>query len=127
MLKLVLNLSTLCVHVFHGPRTNLPLYNQDVWSTKLGVLIAILCTMTKRTEPWQQGLKTDRRAVRVYDSNSKIAQHANQFGHSMDYDQATIVDKARDNHKRRHAKIAHNSRHSTLPIPTIVRFSLVCF
>ena len=42
----------------------------------------------------------DRRAVRVCDSNSKIAQHANQFGHSMDFDRTTIVDKARDYHRR---------------------------
>ena len=35
MLKLVLNLSTLCMHDSHGPRTNAPPYNQDVWSTKL--------------------------------------------------------------------------------------------
>ena len=31
--------------------------------------------------------------------NSKIAQHANQFGHNMDFDHATIVDKAVDHHK----------------------------
>ena len=31
--------------------------------------------------------------------NSKIAQHANQFGHNMDFDHATIVDKAVDYHK----------------------------
>ena len=41
-------------------------------------------------------MKTAARAVRVCDSNSKIVQHSNQFGHSIDFDQATIVDKARD-------------------------------
>ena len=62
--KLVLNLLTLCVHASHCPRTNDPLYNQDVWSTKLGVLIAILCTMGKRTELWQQGSKnTEEQSV----------------------------------------------------------------
>ena len=30
ILKLVSNLSTLCAHASHGPRTNLPLYNPDV-------------------------------------------------------------------------------------------------
>ena len=45
-------------------------------------------------------IKERRRAVRVGDNNSKIAQYANQFGHSIDFDQATIVDKAHDYHKR---------------------------
>ena len=45
-------------------------------------------------------LKEHRRAVRVGDSNSKIAQHANQFVHSIDFDHATIVDKARNFHER---------------------------
>ena len=44
--------------------------------------------------------KEHRRAVRVCERNSKIAQHANQFGHSMDFDRTTIVDKARDYHRR---------------------------
>ena len=36
-----------------------------------------------------------KRAVRVGDNNSKVAQHANQFVHSMDFDHATVVDRAR--------------------------------
>ena len=64
MLELVLNLSTLYVHASHDSRTNLPLYNLEVPATKLGVLIAILCTMDKQKKPCQQGLKnTEHHAV----------------------------------------------------------------
>ena len=35
-------------------------------------------------------IKEHRRAFRVGDNNSKILQHANQFGHSIDFDQATM-------------------------------------
>ena len=47
-------------------------------------------------------LKEHRRPVRVGDNNSKLAQHANQFGHSTDFDHPTIVhvDKARNFHER---------------------------
>ena len=43
------------------------------------------------------GLETEehKRAVRVGDNNSKVAQHANQFVHSIDFDHATTVDRAR--------------------------------
>jgi len=37
---------------------------------------------------------------RVGDSNSKVAQHANQFGHDIEFNHTTVVDKARDCHKR---------------------------
>ena len=40
-------------------------------------------------------LKEHRRAVWVGDDNSKIAQHANQLVHSIDFDHTTIIDKAR--------------------------------
>ena len=43
-------------------------------------------------------LKEHKRAVRVGDNNSKVAQHANQFVHSIDFDPATIV--ARNFHER---------------------------
>ena len=46
-------------------------------------------------------IKEHSRAVRVCDSNSKIAEHANQFGHSMDFNHTTIIDKAQDYRKRR--------------------------
>ena len=55
-------------------------------------------------------IKEHRRAVRVGDNNSKIAQHANQFGHSIDFDRATIVDKARDYHKRLFLEAWHSLR-----------------
>ena len=45
-------------------------------------------------------LKEHKRAVRVGDNNSKVAQHANQFGHSIDFNHATIVDKAHNFHER---------------------------
>ena len=45
-------------------------------------------------------LKEHKRAVRVGDNNSKIAQHANQFAHNIGFDHATIVDKARNFHER---------------------------
>ena len=44
------------------------------------------------------------------DPNSKTAQHANQFGHSIDFDQATIVDKAREYHKRLFLEAWHSLR-----------------
>ena len=43
-------------------------------------------------------IKEHRRAACVCENNSKIAQH--RFGHSIDFEQATIVDKAWDYHKR---------------------------
>ena len=55
-------------------------------------------------------IKEHRRAVRVGDNNSKIAQHANQFGHSIDFDQATIVNKARDYPKRLFLEAWHSLR-----------------
>ena len=44
----------------------------------------------------ETGLKEHKRAVRFVDNNSKVAQHANQFGHGIDFNHATIVDKARN-------------------------------
>ena len=41
-------------------------------------------------------LKEHRRAVRVQDNNSKVAQHANQFVHGINFDHVTIVDKSRN-------------------------------
>ena len=55
-------------------------------------------------------LSEHRRTVRVCDSNFKIARHANQFGHNMDFDQATIVDKAADYHKRLFLEAWHSRR-----------------
>ena len=62
--------------------------------------------------------------VRVCDGNSEIAQHANQFGHNMDFDLATIVDKAADYHKRLfleawHSKRDQNAGNEHIDIPDI--------
>ena len=57
-------------------------------------------------------LKEHRRAVRVGDNNSKIAQHANQFVHSIDFDHATIVDKARNFHERLFLEAWYSQRDS---------------
>ena len=48
----------------------------------------------------QTRIKEHKRAVRVCESNSKVAQHANEFSHHMDFDQATILGKVTDYHKR---------------------------
>ena len=40
-------------------------------------------------------LKEHKRAVQ----NSKVAQHANQFGHDIDCDLVTVVEKTRGYHK----------------------------
>ena len=45
-------------------------------------------------------LKEHKIVVWVGDNNSKVAQHANQFGHSIDFNHAIIVNKARSFHKR---------------------------
>ena len=65
-------------------------------------------------------IKEHRRAVRVGDSNSKIAQHANQVGHSMDFDHTTIVDKARD-YPRRHSQGDQNAGNEHIEIPDIYK------
>ena len=51
-------------------------------------------------------------------------QHANQFGHSIDFDQATIVDKARDYHKRLFLEAWHalgdgNATNEPIDVPGI--------
>ena len=55
--------------------------------------------MDRLTEPWKQGKKNINRVVQVGDNNSKVAQHVNQFIHSIDFEHATIVDKARNFHE----------------------------
>ena len=67
-------------------------------------------------------LSEHRRAVCVCDGNSKIAQHANQFGHYVDFDHATIVDNAVDYHKRLfleawHSKRGQNAGNEHIEIP----------
>ncbi|KAL9986002.1 hypothetical protein ACROYT_G000055 [Oculina patagonica] len=55
-------------------------------------------------------IKEHQRAVRVCDKNSKIAQHANTFGHDMDFNHAAVVDKAGDYHKRLFLEAWHSQR-----------------
>ena len=57
-------------------------------------------------------LKEHKRAVRVGDNNSKVAQHANQFVHSIDFDHATIVDRARNFHERLFLEAWYSQRDS---------------
>ena len=73
----------------------------------------------KKVKKLETTIKEHRRAVVVGDSNSikdnttresKIAQHANQFGHSIDFGQATIFDEARNYHKRRFLEAWHSQR-----------------
>lgn len=58
----------------------------------------------------QTRIKEHKRAVRVCDSNSKVAQHANKYNHNMDFDQATIVDRATEYHKRLFLEAWHSLR-----------------
>ena len=48
--------------------------------------------------------------VRVGDNNSKVAQHMNQFVHSIDFDHVTIVDKACNFHKGLFLKAWYSQR-----------------
>ena len=57
-------------------------------------------------------LKEHKRAVRVGDNNSKVAQHVNQFVHSTDCDHATIVDRARNFHERLFLEAWYSQRDS---------------
>ena len=59
-------------------------------------------------------LKEHKRAVRVGDNNSKVAQHANQFGHSIDFNHATIVDKARNFQERLFLKAWYSQRENNV-------------
>ena len=55
-------------------------------------------------------IKERKIAIRVCDSDSKIAEHANQCGHNIDFDQATIVDKVQYYHKRFFLEAWHSQR-----------------
>ena len=55
-----------------------------------------------------------RREVRDCDSNLKIAQHANHFGHSMDFDHTTIVDKAQNYDRRLFLEAWHSQRNQNV-------------
>lgn len=73
--------------------------------------------------------KEHQRAVRVANSNSKVAQCANQFGHNMDFDHAIIVDKAKDYRKRLFPEAWHSERdpnagNERIEIPAIYKSSV---
>ncbi len=55
-------------------------------------------------------IKEHQTAVRVCDTNSKIALHANKFGHDMDFNHAAVVDKSGDYHKRLFLEAWHSQR-----------------
>ena len=57
-------------------------------------------------------LKEHKRAVRVGDNNSKVAQHAIQFVNSIDFDHAIIVDRARNFHERLFLEAWYSQRDS---------------
>ena len=55
-----------------------------MWSTKIGFFDRNFVYYGKTDRALATRIEERRRAVRVCDSNSKMAQHANQFGHSID-------------------------------------------
>ena len=57
-------------------------------------------------------LKEHNRAVRVGDNNSKVAQHANQCIHSIDFAHATTVDRAHNFHERLFLEAWYSQRDS---------------
>ena len=84
---------------FPRPKDKPTLRSRDV-VYKVGCVDCNFVYYGQRDRALETRLKEHRRAVRVGDNNSKIAQHANQFVHSIDFDHATIVDKARNFHER---------------------------
>ena len=82
-------------------------FSPDVWYTKLIALTVTMFTMVKPTELQL----VESKNTEVCDSNSNIAQNANQFGHSMpDFDHTTIIDKARYYHNRLFLEAWHSQR-----------------
>ena len=57
-------------------------------------------------------LQEHKRAVRVGDNNFKVAQHANQFVHSIDFHHVTIVDQARKFSRETFSRGWHSQRDS---------------
>ena len=96
-LKWVTNLSMFCVQVSRDQRTNPLPCSVEVLFTGWPALIAISYTMDRLTEPWKQGSKNIKGRFGLETTTPKFrAQHANQFVHSIDFDHATIVDRARN-------------------------------
>ena len=77
-------------------------------------------------------LKEHKRAVRVGDNNSKVAQHANQFVHNIDFDHATIVDRAGNFQERLFLEAWYSQRDSNagnehIDIPDVYRAAVVSY
>ena len=68
------------------------------------------CLLWKTDRALQTRIKEHKRAVCVCESNSKVAQHANEFNHNMDFYQATSVDRVTDYHKRVFLEAWHSLR-----------------
>ena len=64
-------------------------------------------------------LKEHKRAVRVGDNNSRVAHHANQFVHSIDFDHATIVHRARNFHETWYSQRDDNAGNEHVDIPDV--------
>ena len=101
-----------CVHVSQVQRTNPPALQCR------GVVYRVACVdcnfvyYGQTDRALETRLKEHKRAVRVGDNNSKVAQHANQFVHSIDFDHATIVDRARNFHERLFLEAWYSQRDS---------------
>ena len=107
MLNLVLNLSTLRAR-YPRPKDKPSALQSRCVVFKIGCSDCNFVYYGQTDRALAIRIKEHRRAVG--DSNSKIAQHANHFGHSIDFDQATIVGKARDYHKRLFFEAWHSLR-----------------
>ena len=89
-----------CVHVSWVQRTNPPALQCR------GVVYRVACVdcnfvyYGQTDRALETRLKERKRAVQVGDNNSKVAQHANQFFHSIDFDHATTVGRARNFHEK---------------------------
>ena len=112
-LKWVTNLSMFCVHVSRDQRTNPLPCSVEVLFTGWPALIAISYTKDRLTEPWKQGSKNIKGRFGLETTTPKFrAQHANQFVHSIDFDHATIVDRARNFHEKLFLEAWYSQRDS---------------
>ena len=126
MLKWVSNLAMFCARVSRDQRTNLLLCSAEVLFTRSAASCIIEIYYGQTDRALETRLKQHKRAVRVGDNNSKIAQHANQFVHNIDFDHATIVFGIRKVTTTRETNILL-SRMSTKPSCKHARLLLVAF
>ena len=74
-------------------------------------------------------VKEHKRAICIFDQNSKIAQHVNEHQHNMDFDNIEIVDRANNYHKRLFLDAWHflrdpNAGNDHIDIPNI--YTSIC-